>query len=243
MRRHGWALYLGLLAGGPVAAQPPANSEHYPPPLELPGVVVGQMRGSPPTAPAATHRTSLKPAEPATTLLKSDAPSPTATAEVAPVDSGTPVDGTPVGLPAPAVALPPGPGCPASPPVAKCGAGIGSIQDWLLFRSRARQSGHYYPPYRPPLLAWFPCEPGYGYGARVAPTCAVPAVVPIGPAPVIANVPGSIGPPAALRLPACPDKEALTSFEKIGDGLGYAPGGAPMAEPTTQVKPSKWRPR
>jgi len=231
MRRHGWALYLGLLAGGPAAAQPPASGEHYPPPPDLPGVVVGQMRGSPPPATSATQRTSLKPETPA------------ATTGIEPVEPGAPVEGMPVGAPVTAATLPPGPSCPAAPPGGKCGAGIGSFQDWLTFKSRARQSGHYVPPYRPPLIAWFPCEPGYGYGPRVAPACAVPAVVPIGPAPVNSPVPSVTGPPAALCVPTCPDKEALTSFEKIGDGLGFAPGGAPMAEPTTQVKPSKWRPR
>ena len=55
--------------------------------------------------------------------------------------------------------------------------------------------------------------------------------------------PVPVSPPVAGTLPGCPDKDALTSFEKIGDGLGFAPGGAPMAGPTTQVKPSKWRPR
>jgi hypothetical protein len=229
MRRHGWALYLGLLAG-PAMAQSPVDSERYPPPPELPGVVVGQMRG-------------------VTTAVASQKPVPgvlstTATSAVAPVETGLPLDLPAASLPAPPAAVPPAPGCPAPAPASKCGAGIGSISDWLTFKSRARQSGHFVPPYRPPLLAWFPCEPRWPhYGPAVMPGCAAPCGVPIGPAPTIADAPGSMSPPAAIRLPSCPDKEALTSFEKINDGLGFVPGGAPMAGPTTQVKPSTWRPR
>ena len=247
MRRHGWALYLGLLAGAPAVAQPPADGERSPPPSDLPGIVVSRHRGSPPVvavAPVATRPASLRLPDPENMARLPDTePAPystTATATVAPIQAA------PVGP----VTAPPAAGCPAQANGATCGAGHGSIVDWLMFRSQSRQSGHYKPRYAPPLFTWFPCDPrNNGYGPRVMTPCGIGCATPfgpmVGPAPVAGPMdgPAPTSPQVAGAHPACPDKDALTSFEKIGDGLGFAPGAAPMASPTTQVKPSTWRPR
>jgi hypothetical protein len=240
MRRHGWALYLGLLAGAPAVAQPPADSERFPPPLDLPGIVVSQPRGSRPTVTVATQPISLNsqnlPSLPDTEPVST----PTATTTIAPINS----------VPVAPVMVPPAADCPAPANGAACGAGHGSIIDWATFRSQSRQSGHYKPRYTPPLFTWFlPCDPKRnGYGPRLVSVagngCATGFGPMVGPAPAgSVDGPVPVSPPVAGTLPGCPDKDALTSFEKIGDGLGFAPGGAPMAAPTTQAKPSKWRPR
>jgi hypothetical protein len=41
----------------------------------------------------------------------------------------------------------------------------------------------------------------------------------------------------------CPDKDVLSTFRPVSEGIGFAPGAAPMANPTTQIKQSSWRPR
>ena len=230
MRRHGWALCLGAILTGTAAAQPPASEERFPPAPDLPGQVVGQL----PAAPAGDP-TGRGPVPPAAAPLPDAALAPfssTATATVAPVG--------------PAAAP-----CPA--PVARkgCDIGWGDIKEWLLFRSNARQSGHFVTPYRPPLIAWFPCEPR-------RPPCGAGPVIggPIGPPPAVMPVPDGPLPaptPAAPISPEplaggvavgkCLDAEVLTTFQPVAPGIGFTPGGAPMANPTTQIKPTSFKPK
>jgi hypothetical protein len=139
---------------------------------------------------------------------------------------------------------------------AGCGIGLGDVTEWLLFRSKSRQSGHFITPYRPPLQAWFPCEPrvgGCGVGGAgcvggvpgpVIPGTSIP--VPPGglPTPAPAD-PTSAGPPlpGGMAVGKCLDAEVLTTFVPVAPGLGFTPGVAPMANPTSQVKPTSWKPK
>jgi hypothetical protein len=239
MRRHGWAFGLGLVLSGMAAAQPPADEDRFPPAPDLPGQVVAQLPG--PKSPEADTPKDAKPA-------------PMPDLQLAPDGGKRPA----AILPAPNGAPPAAP-CPPAGPVARrgCQIGFGDIQEWLLFRSKSRQSGCYPPPYYPPLYTWFLCEPGNGHsgvvGLPTKPGCAnggpvlgvataVPPAVPPGRLP-IPEVPAA--PESALgggvTVGKCAD--VLTNFEPVGPGLGFTPGAAPTANPTTQVKPSSWRPR
>lgn len=242
MRRHGWALCLGALLTGSAAAQPPASEERFPPAPDLPGEVVGQLP-APRAATTPADPKDAKPVAPAAAPLPDTVLAPytsTATTTVAPVP-----------------AVPPAAPCPpvAGGPSGKKGCNIGfwDVKDWLCFRSKSRQSGHFVTPYRPPLYTWFPCEPrqgACGAGPLVGgPGCAGP-------------VPGALAPEGTLPTPGsadamapavplgggtavgkCLDAEVLTSFQPIGPGLGFTPGGAPMANPTTQIKPTTFKPK
>jgi hypothetical protein len=228
MRRQGWALCLGLFVGGTVAAQPPATGGRNPPAPQMPGEVIAQTPGSRPVTTAAwpTKSSAVKPAQAVAETPRPPGP---------PAVSGTPITATvgpaapgSVAGPAAGEPVPPRPGS-AGPDVANWSGGHGGCLEWLTFRSRARQSGHYVTPYIPPLLAWFPCEPGYG-------RCGLPG------APACAGGPG--GTPPGQPAPGCPAADAPPPFIKTGDGLSFSPGGAPMANPTTQVSSkTHWRPK
>ena len=157
MRRHGWAFCLGLLVGGPAAAQPPAAGELPPPAPDLPGVVIAQAKGSRPLAAADALPPTAEPAAEPGTLSIPDGPRTTA---IALADPGAPAVPPPADGPMPiAVGGPGAPPCPtpaAGPGCAK--PTFGSVLDWCTFQSKSRQSGHFITPYRPPLIAWFPCE-------------------------------------------------------------------------------------
>jgi hypothetical protein len=225
MQRHGWAFCLGMLALASAAAQPPADSERYPPAPNLPGIVVSQP-------------TSTQP------IL--DQKEPTATKEGDPkVETAPRVDATPPKhepLSPPAACAPAGPVCKTS----CCSGGcLGKIREWLTFKSRARQTGHYPSPYTPPLYAWFPCDPNHKQCAPAGPV-KVPGWAP--PGPMSLPKPGEIGPPPKEMPPmeptAQPESDLLPGFKRVEVGLSFAPGGAPMAAPTTQTeKVSNWRPR
>jgi hypothetical protein len=244
MRRHGWALCLGALLTGTAAAQPPAGEERFPPAPELPGEVVGQLPAPRPTATAGDTK-DARPAAPLAAPLPDVVMAPfssTATATV------TPVEPAPIKAPASPSACPP----PAGGPTVKKGCGIGfwDVTEWLCFRSKSRQSGHFVTPYRPPLYTWFPCEPQRG---PCVPGCAGGALplplgvpVPEGSLPVPAPLaPGSadttLG--GGVAVGKCLDAEVLTTFQPVAPGLGFTPGGAPMANPTTQVKPTTFKPK
>jgi len=236
MRRHGWALCLGAVLTGAAAAQPPANEERFPPAPDLPGEVVGRLPATP-----VSDVKDAKPAPPAA------APLPDAV--VAPYNSTATTTVAPVGPPAAAP-------CPA-PARSGCHIGFGDVTEWLCFRSKARQSGHFVTPYRPPLQAWFPCEPGRapcGFGPVAggpgcAPGAPAPALVapgPDGPLPLPTPVaPISPEPPLAggVAVGKCLDAEVLTTFQPVAPGIGFTPGGAPMANPTAQVRPTSFKPK
>lgn len=233
MRRHGWALCLGAFLTGVAAAQPPANEERFPPAPDLPGQVVGQV----PAVPVSDAK-DAKPAPPAAVPLLDSTLAPyssTATATVAPVG--------------PAATAP----CPAPAARKGCDIGWGDIKEWLCFRSQARQSGHFVTPYRPPLFTWFPCEPKHpscGFGP-VNGGPLVPPLVPGAPAtdgtlPVpVPDAPISPEPPlgGGVAVGKCLDAEVLTTFQPVAPGIGFTPGGAPMANPTTQIKPTSFKPK
>jgi hypothetical protein len=252
MRRHGWAFCLGLFLTGAATAQPPADEDRFPPPPDLPGQVIAQTPG-------------LKTAD-------SDKPKddkPATLPDLQPAETTAPAPAMPTEPPAPAVApaaglLPPPSAapCPPAAQIARKGHDIGfaEIANWLLFRSHARQSGCYPPPYVPPLYAWFPCEPGKGpcciggipgKPAWLPAAPAVPLTVAVKPVPPTAGN-GELPPPGTaigselplgggMAIGTC--APPLTPFEQIGVGLGFTPGGAPMANPTRQIAPSSWRPR
>jgi hypothetical protein len=234
-----------MLVGGAALAQPPADSERYPPAPELPGVVVGQTAGNRPiiTADAlTTRRTSLKPAEPG------PLPEKTPPMAIPPVATTTVL--------APVTPLAPVAPCAPDSKCAKaesCTGGFGHFKDWLLHRSRSRQSGCYIPPYTPPLQAWFQCEPRKapcGPCASGTKTCCpVPgfATAQLVPPTLTEEPPTLPGGEKLLVPPGKPDvkePEAMKGFKPVDVGLSFAPGAAPMACPTTQTeKVSNWRPK
>jgi hypothetical protein len=221
-----------MLALASAAAQPPADAERFPPAPDLPGVVVSQTA---PPRPADTI--GLKPIE-----ISADDPA------AKPVDQKSEIP--PAVPPDAGVKATPAAACPPAGPVCKtgcCGGGcVGKITEWLTFRSRARQRGHYPSPYTPPLYAWFPCDPSRqpcgppGAPAKVpgwpGEPPALPKPVEVGPPPAVVP-PGPVG---SLPLPpARPDGTI-----QVEPGLSFSPGGAPMAAPTTQTHlVSHWRPR
>lgn len=244
MRRHGWALCLGTVLAGSAAAQPPAGAERLPPAPDLPGEVVGRQPGA--TTPAPVDGLVVKPIAPPAGPLPAEVlavPGSTVAAPANPVGPAS-VGGT-------AAPCPPAPACPTGK--SGCGIGFWEIKDWLLFRSQSRQSGHFVSPYRPPLYTWFPCEPNRapcGFGPMIA----APGCAPIIGSPALGN-PGPEGlppptgpgspPPLAGGTPVgkCLDAEVLTTFQPVAPGLGFTPGAAPMANPTTQVKPTGFKPK
>jgi len=238
MRRHGWALCLGLFTGLAVAGPPSATGERYPPAPAMPGEVIAQSPGTRPGTPTTSPRTKTPAIKPAQAV--SEAPLPPAP----PAPHSTSINATVAPSQPCPTSAPPATGFlspPGSSP-AQYGAawseGHGSCQEWLSFRSRARQSGHYPTPYYPPLLAWFPCEPRPGApcglpggpACQGGPTCAgAPTGHPVPP-----------GPPVGELLPG----EGPMGVRKVGEGITFAPGGAPMANPTTQVTPRReWKPK
>jgi hypothetical protein len=239
MRRHGWTLCLGLLVGGPAAAQPPAAGESSPPAPDLPGVVVAQEKGVLPLVQPEPKKDAVEPGT--LPIPDSSKPDPGAPAAPVPVDMPGPTAPSLVAPPCAAPAA--GPGCPK--------AGSGSVLDWCTFRSHATQSGHFVTPYRPPLIAWFPCERRCGpCGAWPTPVllpAPVPAVVVPGPtvAPVVPAPAGPAPTPPQVGCPGpAPETDVLSGFMKTPDGLNFAPGVAPLANPTTQVhRVSHWRPK
>jgi hypothetical protein len=245
MQRHGWAFCLGLLAIGSAAAQPPADLERYPPAPDLPGVVVGQS--------ATTIQAADKSAKPATPPgeLPFEPIHP-------PKDKPTPKEGDPTTIPTTTLPAPSngvaGPVC-NSPSCCSTGC-IDKLKAWLLHRSRAKQSGHYITPYRPPLHAWFPCEPnGNCKGGNcqngtvtVAPTVIPPTdVSPLPPPAVMPKTPVTVMPePRRPEAPVVvePRSDLPPGFQSVDVGVKFCPGVAPMAKPTTQTeKVSKWRPK
>jgi hypothetical protein len=247
MRRHGWAFSLGLLACGTVAAQPPAGAGHSPPAPDLPGVVIAQY---------APDRSPVNPVVPPFTdrAPKTVAPEPGPLhIESTPV----PAEGTPVSS---AIQTLPGTPCATPAPAAGCEKrGFGSLSAWCNHRSRAGYGLKVPFPYYPPLQAWFPCEPRWPIVAYAAPCAAkAPCPAPCGsvppgnviagpdpmaPSPPAGVVPGrpQVGCPAS---PACLEGDVLSGFKKVGDGLNFAPGVAPMSDPTKQVhRVSHWRPK
>jgi hypothetical protein len=253
MRRHGWAFCLGLFLSGAAVAQPPADEDRFPPPPDLPGEVVGQLPSPRPTA--KVTQKDAKPAAPAP--LPDVAPTPfsgTVKATVIPVD--------PLVAPAPATACNQPPPCSTTVGHSGCCISLGDLKEWALFRSNARQSGKFVPPYRPSVFAWLPCDAPNGgcgvyrlNGKAGCSTCASGTPLPVGvlnstekPAMNAANmptVPVTLEPPLAGGNPVgkCADSDVLTSFQPVNPGLGFVPGAAPMANPTTQVKASNWKPR
>jgi hypothetical protein len=246
MRRHGWAFCLGAILASTAAAQPQSDEERYPPAPDLPGTVVGQLPpprpvDEPKAAPKAEPKAPAKDAKPA-------APNPDVTVVPNGSTPATPV----IPLePAPAAAgvLPPPANC-CPPARSGCHIGYADIREWFCFHSKARQTGHYVTPYRPPLYAWFPCEPKPI--PAVGPACATPG--PVAPAPLAAgvvdeeSVPTGDGPPASplgggVPIGKCLDAEVLTNFQPVNPGLLFTPGAAPTANPTTQVKPSSFKPK
>jgi hypothetical protein len=232
MRRHGWALCLGAFLTGLAAAQPPANEERYPPAPDLPGQVVGQI----PTAPVNDVKDAKPVAPPA---------GPLPDAVIAPYNSTATATVAPVG---PAATAP----CPAPAARSGCHIGIGDLTEWLCFQSKARQSGHFVTPYRPPLFTWFPCEPKRppcGVGPVIgAPVNLPPAVLPAPDGALPA--PGTAGPTSTdpalgggVTVGKCLDAEVLTTFQPVAPGIGFTPGVAPMANPTTQIKPTSFKPK
>src|SRR5262245_21384403 len=191
MRRPGWAFCLGLFLAGTAAAQPPADEDRFPPAPDLPGQVVAQHSEA-----MASQTSAPKGANPA--ALPEFQSAPTA-------DKGSAV-------PALGMFPPPAPCPPAAPAARKgCSIGFGDIQEWLLFRSRARQSGCYPPAYYPPLYTWFPCEPGKG------PCC----------------VGGTPGKP--MCLPGAPVAPAMVTPNSTSVTLGVLPVPEKNAAPESQL--------
>jgi hypothetical protein len=256
MRRHGWAFCLGAILAGSAAAQPPAGEERYPPAPDLPGTVVSQ----PPAPRPADGPKDTPKAE----SLKADTPKPAEPRDAAPpadvtvMPNGTkaapviPVEPAPI--PAMGMFAPADPAC-CPPARSGCHIGYSEIKQWLCFRSQARDSGKYVTPYRPPLYAWFPCEPR-PLAAVAAPACAgcaakAPAAA---PAPLATEVLDGEQVPTGTDVPEpplgggvpigkCHEAEVLTTFQPVNPGLLFAPGAAPMANPTTQVKPTSFKPK
>ena len=92
MKRHGWALGLGLLVSGAALAQPPADSERYPPAPDLPGVVVSKsQKGRPagkvvPIAASDANKILAEPAQVPKALEKApEVPLPTPATTISPV--------------------------------------------------------------------------------------------------------------------------------------------------------------
>jgi hypothetical protein len=256
MQRHGLAFCLGLLVSGVAAAQPPADSERYPPAPDLPGIVVGQANGGKPigkTMLAAPKVVSVQAAEPGPTPRSADTdpvPGSSISATTEPVDSAPVKPEVPVAATSSPTKVK---GCKSGCCTGEC---LTRITDWLLFRSHARQQGCYPSPYRPPLQAWFPCDATGACGscasgklAVVAPTVVapppespLPPPAPIIPTPKVSSESSSLPRPAPA-LVAGPDSELPGSF-RVDTGLRFSPGAAPMANPTTQIeKVSNWRPK
>lgn len=231
MKRHGWALGLGMLVSGAALAQPPADSERYPPAPDLPGVVVSKSQhgrpvgkvvpigGSEPlpilAEPAQVPKALEKAPEAAPPAPATPTAKPTTTAETIP-------DGKPT------VTL------EAKPSAVSCGKsgclGLGTgkhldclsrFQNWLCFRSRARQEC-YVTPYRYPLQAWFECDPKRGI---CGPSCASPSMptsskhhhVVAGPVPAVIEptpAPAVIPPPSEKLMP--PVKPPSVPMPKSG---------------------------
>jgi hypothetical protein len=202
-----------MLALAPAAAQPPADSERYPPASELPGTVVSMPSLGQPIQ-------ELK--EPAKEAVPTEMPAPQPAKHDAP--------------PAETPCLTVGPVCKP------CHSGcFDKLKEWLMFRSRARQSGHYPSPYTPPLHAWFPCDPNHKSCGPAGPV-KVPGWAPPGPMPP--PKPVEVGPSPSVIPPGAEKSDPSTGIKQIDAGLSFSPGGAPMAAPTTQTeKVSTWRPR
>jgi hypothetical protein len=256
MQRQGWAFCLGLLVAGLAAAQPPADGERYPPAPDLPGVVVSQNGGGKPVGKAAQDRPKVigvQADEPAPAPRSLDAEPKAA----GPAVTTEPVESTPA---KPAIPVE-GKTCPSTDKGCKTGCASGAsssccsvakITEWLTFRSHARQHGCYVPPYRPPLIAWFTCDPKCPPGQ-----CAVIPPRPLAPppdAPLPPPSPATPTPktPAATKTETAPLPEPtpapvvedLPGAIRVDTGLRFSPGAAPMAKPTTQLeKVSNWRPK
>ena len=246
MGRQGWAFCFGLLVTAAGLAQPPSDDERYPPPPDLPGEVVSQPAASRSIATVAPMALRQRTADPAVAPLPKGQPAtytPTATATIAAVPNlpSAPVVGE---LPAAMGMFPSASNCAP----AGCGTWLSNLRDWCTFRSKARPPGCYPSPYTPPLQAWFPCDPKHG-GCGPKPGCAMPLAPMTSPftmtpsetlpAPTVPKV-GALPAPNAAE---CPDKDVLSTFRPVSEGIGFAPGAAPMANPTTQIKQSTWRPR
>ena len=227
MRRHGWTFCLGLLVGGSALAQPPADTERFPPAPDLPGTVVSKPAGGRPVAtagPLPIRSTSLKPSD------TPPAPMPPEPAKPSKPGPYTPV-ATAVVSPAPA----PVPAQPAAPcPGPDCGSGDhGSVLDWLCYRSKVRDWGCVPKKYVPPLQAWFPCPPRSGCS-----TCPTPVGVVVETAVPVGKPAAAPGPEGSPEPPPAP-----APMKKI-EGVSFSPGAAPMAMPVTQTNiRSSWRPK
>jgi len=247
MRRHGWAFCLGAILAGTAAAQPPAGEDRFPPAPDLPGELVGQLpapKDAPKTEEPKAQPKEAKPIPPSADVTVV----PNAGTKSVPV---TPVEPAPV----PATGMFPQAPTTCCPPARSgCNIGYGDVKAWLSFHSTARQSGHYVTPYRPPLYTWFPCQPK-PLPAVAAPACAgCAANGPPAPAPLAVGVVDGESVPTGEGLPAAPlgggvpigkcfESEVLTSFQPVNPGLLFTPGTAPMANPTTQVKPTAFKPK
>ena len=232
MRRHGWAVCLGIFWGGTALAQPPAEAERFPLAPDLPGAVVSKVAASPTSGGrpvvTATHLpmavVALKPSDtvPPTTPLglpvQAAHPVPytnIVTTSVVPLAVGTPTPSAP---------------CPTVGPRCASGAGGSKLIEWLTFQSKSKQEGCVPTPYRPSLQAWFPCDPRAG--ACVAATaggCATNAAKP-------AIVAGSYGAKTAAPVAIVPvETDPLQDFRRITGEVSFTPGTAPMAAPTRPV--------
>ena len=158
MRRHGWALSLGLFLSGAAVAQPPADEERFPPPPDLPGEVVGQLPSPRPTVKV----TDAKPETPGVSL-PDVMPTPysgTVKATVTPVDPlVSPVPATAVRRPAP---------CPTHTGHLSC---ISLERSEGMGRSSGRTPANRDRSCRRTarsVYAWLPCELIRGVGGRYA---------------------------------------------------------------------------
>ncbi len=229
MRRHGWALSLGLLFGGTIAAQPPADSERFPPAPELPGTIVSKpVGGARPVASVgqvpvrtASRRTSELDLTPKVES-KPRPYSPIVTATSAAIE--TPLEKSIE---------------PAATPTKHGAAGWdgpkwhsgdhGDFSAWLKFRSQSKGPGCVPTPFTPSLQAWFPCD-------------AKKSCCPTNSTVVGSNeMPASQGKVVGTLI--APEPDVKPEPRKVSEGLSFTSGAAPMAAPTTQTGKSTWRAR
>jgi hypothetical protein len=147
-------------------------------------------------------------------------------------------------------------GCPSAG-CSTCGAcktcpqfGMGDIdlskhKEWLKFQSTSRHEGCQTSQGQPALHTWFNCKPKWGScggvsgcatgcntGCQTGGTHAVPQPM---------TVASPYGHPTAAPIlghaeaipPAKVAEDTLSSFRTINGGIGFTPGGSPMAAPVT----------
>lgn len=262
MRLHGWAVCLGTVLAGSAAAQPPATAERFPPAPSVSNT--GRVVPAAGARPVVTSNQYALPKTSAPIDGRAVPLSKAAPVPYSPVVTTT--TSTPAPIPAGVVIPPgqtitaPGPACDSGSPncaVPGCSDHTGKILDWLKFRSGVTKWGCSVTPYQPSLQAWFPCDPkksgncttcatlpGTIVGStQVLPPGAPESVKPV-PAPTTPGAP--VAPPMTIPTvpggPKAPQQMPPVS-PKVG-GLSFAPGGAPMAAPTTQAeRQTKFKPK